>query len=95
MPRKPSSHKPAVRVHQADRQSAARRGYGRRWQKVRTSFLADHPSCAHCGEPARHVDHVTPKHHGVDGADCPESGMQALCARCHGRKTRSERGARG
>ena len=32
-------------------------GYGPEWSRRRTAFLAKHPLCADCGEPATDADH--------------------------------------
>jgi len=76
-----------------DRGSAAARGYDARWRKLRDMFLARHPLCADLfgyhqrdkvTELATDVDHVLPKRAG--GADSYDN-LQALCHRCHSRKT--------
>ena len=106
MPNRPPTHnptpapepgKPGPRQH--DRPSSARRGYGRRWQKYREAFLADHPLCQcgtwccpfGCSRLATDVDHIQP----VSGPDDPlfweESNHQALAHECHSRKTGRER----
>jgi 5-methylcytosine-specific restriction endonuclease McrA len=46
---------------------------------IRSVYVIGHP-CALCGEPAEHLDHVTPLSRG--GADHP-SNWQALCSRCN------------
>jgi 5-methylcytosine-specific restriction protein A len=75
------------------RPSSAVRGYGRRWQHLRLSFLRANPLCAdpfglhaNSGETvaAVHVDHIKPKKEG--GLD-EWSNLQGLCHSCHSRKT--------
>lgn len=49
--------------------------------------------CAHCAtigrvEPATEVDHVVPIRRG--GARLDPANLQALCKRCHSRKTMAE-----
>jgi 5-methylcytosine-specific restriction protein A len=77
------------------RPTAARRGYGSRWQRYRLAFLRRHPLCVRCQHAATVVDHVRP----VSGPDDPgfwgEANHQPLCASCHGRKTQTEDRGRG
>ena len=66
------------------RPSAARRGYGYQWSKLRAAFLSKNPACEFCGAPATDVDHIVPKRWGGTN---DESNLQALCHSCHSRKT--------
>lgn len=84
-------------AHQATtgwvRDRGRQRLYDRRWQRFRAAFLAEHPFCAACERvgittPAEHVDHVIP--HKGDSAAFWRGPFQALCARCHSRKTLEE-----
>ena len=64
-----------------ERGSAAQRGYGADWRKVRATILArDSHSCFWCGGPATSVDHVVPKARG--GSDDPDN-LVASCGRCN------------
>ncbi len=72
------------RERDANRPSAATRGYDARWRRRRAAYLRQHPWCVQCGAPSRVVDHVIPRRRG--GAD-DESNWQALCATCHNAKT--------
>jgi len=81
------------RKEQDERPSAARRGYGRKWQAYSKWFLSQHPVCAcGCGGKATDVDHIIP----VSGPDDPlfwaRDNHQALAHECHTRKTNQERG---
>ena len=79
-----------------NRDSAAIRGYDRRWQEIRRMYLRRNPLCA---DPfgihaelrqvvaATEVDHKLPKRQG--GSD-DESNLQGLCKSCHSRKTMME-----
>ena len=60
------------------------------WPKIRARYLARNRYCVSCGEPATVVDHIIPRrqfrknethlyHHW--------SNLQAMCRRCHNRKT--------
>jgi 5-methylcytosine-specific restriction enzyme A len=91
---------PTFRPHgplQADMQpvrgSAASRGYGRRWQKARKLFLAEHPLCqcddADCQRPATEVHHIR-AHRGDDGLFWDETNWQGLTKECHSRLTARE-----
>lgn len=78
-----------------ERESAARRGYGARWRRLRLLFLRRHPLCVdpfglHEGRPvaATDVDHVLPKAKG--GTDAWEN-LQPLCHSCHSRKSIEDR----
>jgi 5-methylcytosine-specific restriction protein A len=80
-------------MHDQARGSAAARGYGRRWQKLRLMVLAERPVCeAHgCGQLATDVDHIIAKAKG--GTD-DRDNLRSLCHSCHSRKTgREDRGA--
>ena len=66
----------------AQRGTAAERGYGAQWREVRDRFLADHPWCVNCGEPATVAHHVVRRRDG--GSDDPDN-LIALCKTCHSR----------
>lgn len=83
-----------------ERGTAAKRGYGGRWQRYRIMFLRKNPLCAECQRqgritPAKHVDHIK----AVSGADDPlfwePSNHQGLCHSCHSAKTMLESVRRG
>jgi 5-methylcytosine-specific restriction protein A len=74
------------------RGSSAQRGYGAEWQKLRRRFLAEHPVCRLCNEPATDVDHIISKRKG--GTDDWEN-LQPMCRRHHSIKTASEDGGFG
>lgn len=87
--------------YDAQRGTAAHRGYGFRWRRLRKMFLQAHP---HCADPhgiheeegqivaATEVDHITPKERG--GRDAWDN-LQSLCKPCHSRKTAIEDGGWG
>jgi 5-methylcytosine-specific restriction protein A len=75
------------------RVSASERGYDVRWRRYRVLFLSDHPECTECGRLAEVVDHVIP-HRGDFDLFLDPGNHQALCKRCHDRKTRSEQTGR-
>lgn len=81
------------------RKSAAKRGYGHKWRKVREGYLAKHPLCAHCSTedapvPATELDHITP-HKGDMKLFWDRKNWQGLCKSCHSRKTATEDGGWG
>lgn len=77
--------------HDANRPTAAQRGYNHEWRKARAAFLALHPSCACCFAPATVVDHIIP-HRGDDALFWNRQNWQALCESCHnGQKQRKDR----
>ncbi len=73
-----------------DRDSAAARGYGEEWRKIRGEYLRRYPFCAdpyhyHINKAAATmVDHIKPKKQG--GTD-DDANLQGLCYKCHARKT--------
>ena len=67
------------------------RGYSNKWLKASKSFLMEHPLCAECERqgrvtPATEVDHIIP-HKGDMELFWDVSNWQALCHKCHARKT--------
>lgn len=87
--------------YERNRLSAARRGYGARWRKLRVMVLRRQPLCQdpygiheEAGEvvPATEVDHIIPRRRGGD--DSMEN-LQGLCKGCHSRKTAVEDGRWG
>jgi len=96
------SRSPRCEEHEAQRQrcydqergSAAKRGYGSKWRKLRARFLRVHPICMEpgCSEEATEVDHIVPRAHG--GADAWDN-LQALCKSHHSQKTAREDGRWG
>ena len=84
-------HKP---LHPEEIRSAASRGYGRAWQKASRQYLAAHPLCVKCMAEGRYtkatvVDHIKP-HRGDRELFWDRDNWQALCKRCHDRKTWAE-----
>lgn len=76
------------------RASAAKRGYDSRWRKYRSDFLQAHPLCAECQRNNRVtlatvVDHVIP-HKGDKALFWDIRNHEALCTKCHNRKTAKE-----
>ena len=81
-------------LHPEEIRSAAGRGYDSRWQKARKRFLQAHPLCEQCLKEGRYtkatvVDHVVP-HRGDPKLFWDEGNWQALCKRCHDKKTGRE-----
>jgi hypothetical protein len=71
---------PVARAIPQQRETAAERGYGSRWQKARLTFLADNPLCVKCREAGRYVeavvvDHIVPHR----GSNC--SGRATIGSR--------------
>lgn len=90
---KPLTHKPSSVIgkrHQP-RGTAAKRGYNHRWQRASKAFLHANPLCVECERdgklvPARAVDHKVP-HRGDQRLFWDRANWQAMCLRCHNRKT--------
>lgn len=81
------------------RPSAAKRGYGRRWQRESKAYLASHPWCEECMRhgirtPAAEVDHRVP-HKGDRELFWNRANWQSLCHSCHSIKTAREDGGFG
>ncbi len=106
MPTRPPVHRPSyiqppeVRAaeYEQRRGSPSSRGYGRRWQRLRLAFLAQHPLCVMCKAEDRIVaatvvDHVTP-HKGDEALLYAWSNLQPLCHSHHASKTNRD-GSRG
>ena len=77
-----------------ERGSAASRGYGRRWQRLRKLVLARQPICQwpNCMTEATEVDHIKPRRRGGDDS---LANLQALCKAHHSLKTVREDGRWG
>ena len=96
MPIMPQSHSDLQRsarrkIIDRQRPSAARRGYGRRWQRYRLSFLAEHPICdCGCGHPSTDLDHIIPATGPDDPLFWDPDNHQALTHKCHSKKTMKE-----
>ena len=71
-------------AHQPRRLGTSQRGYGTAWQAIRLEVLRQEPYCRRCGAPATTVDHILPLRQGGTNA---RYNLQALCKRCHDRKT--------
>lgn len=86
-------HKPEspARRYDAERGSAASRGYDYRWQRFRAAFLRRHPVCVDCANLGR-VTPATEPHHIRKLRDYPdlrlvESNLMALCKEHHTDRT--------
>ena len=76
------------------RPTATERGYDSKWRTTRNRFLKDNPLCVRCKEEGRLViatvvDHIKP-HRGDKNLFWDYSNWQALCKRCHDKKTMTE-----
>src|SRR4030042_234810 len=87
------ARKAEVRLWDASRPPAHKRGYDTRWARYRAWYLRRHPICATqgCNAAASIVDHIIP----VSGAGDPlfydPVNHQPLCRPCHDRKTASDK----
>jgi len=77
-----------------DRPSAAKRGYGAVWAKIRALYLRTHPTCEElgCEAPATDVDHLDGRGPSGDNSD---ANLAALCHSHHSRKTAKRNGGFG
>lgn len=76
------------------RPSAARRGYGHAWRRIRLAHLRREPLCRFCGERGRtvaaaEVDHVVAL---ADGGTHVASNLRSLCTPCHSSRTARDQG---
>lgn len=67
--------------------TSTQRGYGYKWQKARSHYLAKHPLCVFCTKQGRVtaadvVDHIKP-HRGDMKLFWDRKNWQALCSSCH------------
>lgn len=81
-------------LHPEEVRSAAKRGYGRKWQKASREYLQAHPLCVLCMNEGRFVkatvvDHRIP-HRGNSQLFWDRGNWQPLCKRHHDKKTRAE-----
>lgn len=83
-------------VLEQKRPSAAKRGYGRRWQAMRENYFRMHPLCADIygdhgqrAVAATELDHVVP-HKGDMEKFWDPTNLQGLCKECHSKKTATE-----
>ncbi len=87
------------RRYDQERGTAAQRGYDARWRRYREMYLRQHPLCVECQKegrltPATVVDHIVP-HKGDRRLFWDPENHQALCKRCHDKKTAKEDGRWG
>lgn len=97
MPKAPKTHRQLNRYPRPrdTRPNAHQRGYTRRWREYARGFLIRNPVCVDCGRKAEHVDHIRAVTGPDDAGFWEEDNHQALCRRCHSRKTVREDGAFG
>ena len=81
-------------LHIRDTKTTKEKGYNRRWQRARKTFLSAHPLCVRCKEkgkvvPATGVDHIIP-HRGDQKLFWDQNNWQPLCKSCHDSKTMTE-----
>jgi len=82
---------------EANRPSARKRGYDRKWQQASKEFLAQPRNrlCAcGCGQVADVVDHIIP-HKGNMSLFWDRTNWQPMNRRCHSRKTARQDGGFG
>jgi 5-methylcytosine-specific restriction protein A len=70
-----------------ERDSAAKRGYDRRWQQLRERYLAEHPLCETCEAIGRTTAAID-VHHVVPVRADPSrrldwTNLRAVCKACH------------
>jgi 5-methylcytosine-specific restriction protein A len=83
-----------TRAQDQVRGSAHDRLYGSRWRRYSQHYLRLHPLCGTCQAnerttPSEVTDHVEP-HRGDPARFWDPTNHQALCKRCHDRKTAGE-----
>ena len=89
-------HKKQAQAQQdANRGSAAERGYDSRWRKIRAQVLREEPLCRECKRNGRITAAVDVDHIDGNVENTERSNLQPLCHSCHSRKTGRENGAFG
>lgn len=81
--------------HQRDPETSKR--YGRRWRKIRKTYITAHPLCEECKRqgkitPAEEVHHIKPL---SDGGTHDYENLMSLCKSCHSKITAKEGGRWG
>lgn len=79
--------------HQAQdraRPSAARRGYGAEWRRIRAAYLRECPLCQRCGAVGQEVHH-----RDGDSSNNEPGNLETLCQSCHSGHTMRHQVARG
>ncbi|MCZ9839079.1 HNH endonuclease signature motif containing protein [Brachyspira hyodysenteriae] len=74
-------------------EKAYKRYKSKKWRAFRESFLKENPICknfAECHNFAEHVDHIKRIESEDDPLFYDKNNLQALCKRCHSRKTAKE-----
>lgn len=98
MPKRlPGLNPKKVRGPDIGRLSAYRRGYDKRWAKIRKLVLAECPLCQDCKDDglvvaATDVDHIVPL---ARGGTHDRSNLRPLCHACHSSKTAKHDGGLG
>lgn len=82
---KPSTYRP----------SPCKRGYGRRWERIRIAHLSAHPLCADCAIEGRITAATEVDHVDGDVTNNDESNHRSLCKPHHSRKTCANDGGLG
>ena len=93
------AEKAQKKQYDKQRGSSAKRGYGRKWQNYRKTYLAKHPLCVRCKEhgritPATVVDHIK-AHKGDMKLFWDPANHQATCSHCNTVKAVLYEGALG
>ena len=87
------------RYERYERDQKSKKLYRYRWQKTSKYFLSHNPLCVECKKndkvtAATVTDHIIP-HKGDKKLFWDRSNWQALCKRCHDKKTAKEDGGFG
>ena len=94
----PAHQKQAAQFYEKhQRDPATRKRYGRRWQRIRSRYVAEHPLCEQCladGKftPVEEVHHILPL---SKGGTHDTDNLMSLCSSCHSTITAREGGRWG
>lgn len=95
----PSCRRAEWREVDRRRPSAAERGYGERWRRIRAAFLREQPICVDCGGRAHVADHdpISRVELVRQGDPDPDAfhHLRPRCASCHNRRTARDDGGFG
>ena len=74
-----------------DRATAEQRGYGARWQKIRSAYLSRHPLCERCRVEGRTKAGDLVHHKDRNPKNNSYKNLESMCISCHDIEHKNER----